>query len=103
MVGKWRQGLVEDRLDGLFRQERPGAPRKITDEMAEKVVAKTLEGPPRDATRWSLRSMTIQVGMSPTTTDRIWRAFGLQPQVVEDFKVSTDPRFLEKARDVVGL
>ncbi len=103
MVGKWRRRFVEHRLDGLSDDPRPGAPRKITDDQVEAVIVKTLEEKPTDATHWSTRSMATQVGMSQTTIGRIWRAFGLQPHRSESFKLSTDPFFVEKVRDIVGL
>jgi transposase len=103
MVGKWRRRFVEHRLGGLSDDPRPGAPRKITDDQVEAVIVKTLEEKPKDATHWSTRSMATQVGMSQTTVNRIWQAFGLQPHRSESFKLSTDPLFIEKVRDVVGL
>jgi len=103
MVGKWRKRFVEHRLDGLFDDPRPGAPRKITDDQVEAVIVKTLEEKPKDATHWSTRSMAAEVGMSQTTITRIWRAFGLQPHRTESFKLSSDPLFVEKVRDIVGL
>ena len=102
-VGKWRRRFVADRLDGLFDEERPGAPRTVTDEMVEAVIVKTLEEKPTDATHWSTRSMAKATGMSPTTIGRIWRAFELKPHRAESFKLSNDPLFIEKVRDVVGL
>ena len=103
MVGKWRRRFVENRLEGLSDDPRPGAPRTITDDEVEAVIVKTLEEKPKDATHWSTRSMAAQVGMSRSTINRIWRAFGLQPHRAESFKLSTDPLFIEKVRDVVGL
>ena len=103
MVGKWRRRFVEDRLDGLFDEARPGAPRTISDDQVEKVIVKTLEEKPKDATHWSTRGMAKEVGLSQTTIRRIWRAFSLQPHRAESFKLSTDPLFIEKVRDVVGL
>ncbi len=103
MVSKWRRRFVEHRLDGLFDEQRPGAPRTITDDEVEKVIVKTLEEKPKDATHWSTRSMAGAVGMSQTTVSRIWRAFGLQPHRAESNKASTDPYSVEKVRDVVGL
>jgi transposase len=103
MVGKWRRRFVERRLDGLFDEQRSGAPRTITDDQVEEVVVKTLEEKPKDATHWSTRGMAKAMGMSPSTVGRIWRAFGLQPHRAESFKLSTDPLFIEKVRDVVGL
>ena len=102
-VGKWRRRFVARRLDGLFDEPRPGAPRTITDDQVEAVIVKTLEEKPDDATHWSTRSMAKATGMSQTAICRIWRAFGLQPHRAESFKLSTDPLFIEKVRDVVGL
>ncbi len=102
-VGKWRRRFVAARLDGLFDEPRPGAPRTISDEQVEAVIVKTLEEKPADATHWSTRSMARSMGMSQTSISRIWRAFGLQPHRAESFKLSTDPLFIEKVRDVVGL
>ena len=103
MVGKWRKRFVERRLDGLSDDPRPGAPRTVTDDQVEAVIVKTLEEKPADATHWSTRSMAEAVGLSQTTITRIWQAFGLQPYRTETFKLSTDPYFVEKVRDVVGL
>jgi transposase len=102
-VGKWRRRFVERRLEGLFDEPRPGAKRTITDDLVEAVIVKTLEEKPTDATHWSTRSMAAATGMSQTAISKIWRAFGLQPQRAESFKLSTDPQFIEKVRDVVGL
>ena len=102
-VGKWRRRFIERRLDGLFDEQRPGAPRTITDDQVEAMIVKTLEETPADATHWSTRSMAEEMGMSQTTIRRIWGAFGLQPHRAESFKLSTDPLFIEKVRDVVGL
>jgi transposase len=103
MVGKWRSRFVAKRLDGLFDEPRPGAKRTITDDKVERVIIKTLEEKPREATHWSTRSMAKATGMSQTAISRIWRAFGLQPHRAESFKLSTDPLFVEKVRDIVGL
>ena len=102
-VGKWRRRFVEGRLDGLLDEPRPGAPRKITDTDVEIVVTLTLETTPDDATHWSTRSMARRTGMSQSAISRIWRAFALQPHRTETFKLSTDPLFIEKVRDIVGL
>jgi transposase len=102
-VGKWRGRFVASRLDGLFDEPRPGAPRTIGDDRVEAVIVKTLEEKPADATHWSTRSMAKAMGMSQTSISLIWRAFGLQPHRAESFKLSTDPLFIEKVRDVVGL
>jgi len=103
MVGKWRQRFVDDRLEGLLDEPRPGAPRKISDDDVERVVVQTLESLPRDATQWSVRSMAEATGVSKTTVHRIWQAFSLQPHRTETFKLSKDPLFVEKVRDIVGL
>src|SRR6266851_1545697 len=103
MVGKWRSRFVAKRLDGLFDEPRPGAKRTITDDKVERVIVKTLEEKPREATHWSTRSMAKATGMSQTSISLIWRAFGLQPHRSESFKLSTDPLFVEKVRDIVGL
>ena len=90
-------------LDGLHDEPRPGQPRTITDDVVERVIVTTLEETPPDATHWSTRSMATGVGLSQTAICRIWRAFGLKPHLVEDFKLSTDPQFIDKVRDIVGL
>jgi transposase len=102
-VGKWRRRFIADRLDGLFDEPRPGAPRKIGDDKVEMVIVKTLEEKPKDATHWSTRDLAKATGMSQTSISLIWRAFGLQPWRSESFKLSTDPLFIEKVREVVGL
>ena len=102
-VGKWRRRYLEHGPDGLLDEPRPGAPRTIGDERVEAVIVKTLEAKPADATHWSTRSMARSSGISQSSVSRIWRAFGLQPQRAESFKLSTDPLFIEKVRDVVGL
>lgn len=102
-VGKWRQRFLDHRLDGLTDEPRPGAPRTITDERVEEIVTKTLESKPKNATHWSTRGMAKSAGLSQTAISRIWRAFGLKPHLHETFKFSTDPYFVEKVRDVVGL
>lgn len=102
-VGKWRRRFVAKRLDGLVDEPRPGAPRKITDEDVEAVVVKTLEDKPPDATHWSTRDLAKRVGMSPASVGRIWGAFGLKPWLTDTFKLSEDPLFIDKVRDVVGL
>jgi len=102
-VGKWRSRYVAKRLKGLSDEDRPGAPRRITDDKIEKLIVKTLEESPVDATHWSTRSMAKATGMSQTSISLIWRAFGLQPHRADSFKLSTDPFFIDKVRDVVGL
>src|SRR5499427_2355797 len=100
-VGKWRRRFVERGLDGLLDEPRPGVPRKIGDGKVESVILQTLESRPLGATHWSTRSMARHSGIS--TSSVIWRAFGLQPHRLETFKLSTDPLFVAKVRDVVGL
>ena len=94
---------MAERLEGLLDEPRPGQPRKITDAKVEEVIVKTLEMTPRDATHWSTRSMAKEVGLNQSAVHRIWRAFGLQPHRQETWKLSRDPQFIEKVRDVVGL
>jgi transposase len=103
MVTKWRNRFAEQRLEGLVDEPRPGRPRTITDEQVEEVIVKTLETTPGDATHWSTRSMAAEVGLSREAVGRIWRAFGLQPHRQETWKLSKDPQFIDKVRDVVGL
>jgi transposase len=102
-VVKWRGRFVRARLDGLLDEPRPGAPRQITDAMVEQVLTLTLESTPRDATHWSTRSLAKASGLSQTAVARIWKAFALQPHRSETFKLSKDPLFIEKVRDIVGL
>jgi transposase len=102
-VGKWRRRFLKDRIDGLFDEARPGRPRSIDDDQVAAVIEHTLATTPHDATHWSIRSMAKQTGLSHTTIRRIWTAFGLQPHRSETFKLSTDPLFVDKVRDIVGL
>jgi transposase len=102
-VGKWRQRFVQRRLDGLLDEPRPGTPRAIGDAQVERLIATTLNEVPRDATHWSTRSLARKLKLSQSTVSRVWRAFGLQPHRVETFKLSTDPLFIDKVRDIVGL
>jgi transposase len=102
-VSKWRRRFLAKRLDGLVDEARPGAPRTITDDDVERVIVKTLEQKPADATHWSTRDLAKQVGMSPASVGRIWQAFGLKPWQTDTFKLSEDPLFIDKVRDVVGL
>ena len=102
-VSKWRERFRVQRLQGLLDEPRPGAPRSITDAKVEQVVTKTLESMPANSTHWSTRLMAEKTGLSQTAIVRIWRAFGLQPHRVENFKFSKDPQFVEKVRDIVGL
>jgi transposase len=100
---KWRNRFAEHRLDGLLDEPRPGQPRTVTDEQVEEVIVKTLETTPKDATHWSTRSMAAEVGLTQSAVHRIWKAFGLQPHRQDSWKLSKDPQFVAKVRDVVGL
>jgi len=102
-VGKWRRRFLADRLEGLHDEPRPGTPRTVSDDDVETVIVKTLEETPVDATHWSTRSMAKATGMSQSAVSRIWRAFGLKPHLVDTFKLSPDPLFVDKVRDIVGL
>ncbi|KJK51105.1 transposase [Lentzea aerocolonigenes] len=102
-VRTWRSRFVSDRLDGLSDEPRPGRPRQISDDQVERVVVTTLETTPTNATHWSTRSLAQQTGMTQSAVSRIWRAFGLKPHRVDTFKISKDPFFVDKVRDVVGL
>jgi transposase len=103
-VSRWRGRFVRQRLAGLSDEDRPGRPRTITDTQVEQVITKTLEEPPpRQDRHWSTRSMAKATGMSQTAISRIWRTFGLKPHLVESWKLSTDPQFICKVRDIVGL
>jgi transposase len=104
MMSKWRGRFLKDRLEGLTDEPRPGRPRLISDVQVEQVITATLEqAPPGGDTHWSTRSMARSQGMSQSALSRIWRAFGLKPHLVETWKLSTDPQFIEKVRDVAGL
>ena len=103
MVVNWRARFCRDRMEGLYDEPRVGAPRKVTDGQVEEVVRQTLETTPRGETHWSRRSMARASGLSPDTVGRIWRTFGLKPHLAESFKLSPDPQFIEKVRDIVGL
>jgi len=102
-VSKWRGRFVRERLGGLCDAPRSGAPRTVHDADVETVITRTLEAKPKDATHWSTRAMAKQTGLSQSTISRIWRAFGLQPHRQETFKLSSDPLFVAKTRDIVGL
>lgn len=102
-VGRWRGRFASRGIDGLHDEPRPGQPRKVTDEDVERVIVKTLEEQPPNATHWSTRSMARATGMNQTAISRIWRAFGLKPHRAEHFKLSPDPQFIDKVRDIVGL
>lgn len=102
-VSKWRRRFVSGRLQGLADLPRSGAPRTITDDVVEAVIVDTLETTPGEDTHWSTRGMAKKHGISRETVGRIWRAFGLTPHVVDEFKISPDPLLIEKIRDIVGL
>lgn len=102
-VGKWRARFLEDRLDGLHDEARPGAPRQVGDEKIEQVVVETLESTPKNATHWSTREMAKHAGLGRSTISRIWRAFGLAPHKTETFVLSKDPLLVDKVRDIAGL
>ena len=103
MVCKWRARFLKTRLEGLYDEPRPGAPRKVSDAQVEQVVIQTLESTPRGQTHWSTRGLAKATGLSRMTINRIWRAFGLQPHRSETFKLSPDPLLIDKVRDIVGL
>ena len=100
---RWRARFIEQGLEGLLDEPRPGRPRTVTDEQVEAVITRTLETTPRDATHWSTRSLAAELGLSQSAVSRIWRAFGLQPHRQDSWKLSKDPQFIDKVRDVVGL
>src|SRR5436190_14242793 len=100
MAATWRSRFAEYRLDGLLDEPRPGRPRTITDAQVEEVIVRTLETTPKDATHWSTRSLARELGLSQTAVSRIWRAFGLQPHRSETWKLSRDPLFIDKVRDI---
>ncbi len=102
-VSKWRVRFAQRGVDGLHDDPRPGKPRTISDEDVERVIVKTLEEQPTGSTHWSTRSMAAATGMSQSAVSRIWRAFGLKPHQTEAFKLSPDPQFIDKVRDIVGL
>jgi transposase len=102
-VGKWRRRFADARVPGLLDEPRPGAPRKVTDADVERVLTATLESTPRDATHWSTRTLAAQERLSQSAVARIWKAFALQPHRLDTFKLSKDPLFIEKVRDIVGL
>lgn len=102
-VCKWRERFRVRRLEGLLDEPRPGTPRKATDDRIVEVITRSLEGPPAHATQWTTRSMATAMGLSKATISRIWQTFGLQSHRVDTFKLSADPQFVEKVRDIVGL
>ena len=102
-VGKWRSRFIAKRLKGLADEYRSGAPRTVLDEHVEAVIVKTLTEKPHDATHWSTRGLARSLGMSQPTVSRIWKAFGLKPWQIETFKLSSDPLFVDKVKDIVGL
>ncbi len=102
-VGKWRRRFVADGLEGLFDAPRSGAPRSVNDELVALTIRKTIDESPKNATHWSTRSLAKELGMSRMSVARVWHAFGLRPHIMDSFSLSTDPFFVEKVRDVVGL
>ncbi len=102
-VGKWRKRFAAEGMEGLVDAPRPGAPRRISDDQVEAVLTKTLEGPPENRTHWSRRKMAKEMGIGQDSVGRIWRTFGVKPHMVNGFKLSKDPMFVEKTRDIVGL
>ena len=103
-VATWRGRFLSDRLEGLSDEPRPGAPRKVTDAQVDALIAKTVaEAPPNGDSHWTSRAMATASGLSQSTVARVWRAFGLTPHLVETGKLSTDPQFVDKVRDVVGV
>jgi transposase len=103
MVGKWRTRFLNKRIDGLLDEPRPGTPRRLSDAEVERVLTMTLESMPKNATHWSTRSLAAACGLSNASVHRVWRAFALAPHRSENFKLSTDPLFIDKVRDIVGL
>ncbi|MFH9466416.1 IS630 family transposase [Streptomyces clavifer] len=102
-VSKWRKRFLADRVAGLQDEPRPGRPRTVLDDQVADLIVRTLESKPENATHWSTRSMAKKTGLSQSTVSRVWRAFGLQPHRFESFKLSTDPFFVDKVHDIVGL
>lgn len=103
MVGKWRMRFLAKRLDGLLDEPRPGTPRRLGDAEVERVLTMTLESTPKNATHWSTRSLAAACGLSRSSVHRVWQAFALAPHRSETFKLSRDPLFIDKVRDIVGL
>ena len=102
-VANWQGRFLAERLEGVLDEPRPGRPRTVTDAHVDEVITKTLETAPKDATHWSTRSMAAEVGLTQSAVQRIWRAFGLQPHRQDTWKLSKDPQFIDKVRDVVAL
>lgn len=102
-VGLWRKRFIGQGLMGLYEELRSGAPRSIDDEQIATLLRQTLESRPEGATHWSCRSLARKTGLSKSTVQRVWTTFGLQPHRQKHFKLSTDPFFVEKVRDIVGL
>jgi len=102
-VIKWRKRFIDQGLMGLYEELRPGAPRTIDDDQIARLIRQTLETRPNGATHWSCRLLSRETGLSKSTVQRVWSTFGLQPHRQKHFKLSTDPFFVEKVRDIVGL
>ena len=102
-VGTWRQRYLAQRVQGLYDELRPGGPRSLRDEAIAALLRRTVKTKPKDGTHWSCRSIAAETRLSKSTVHRVWKAFGLQPHRQKHFKLSTDPFFVEKVRDIVGL
>ena len=102
-VSKWRGRFAGGRLAGLSDAPRSGQPRRHSDERVQEVLEATLNRRPKKATHWSVRSLSEELGLPRDFVHRVWRAFGLKPHLSHSFKLSTDPHFVDKVRDVVGL
>jgi putative transposase len=103
MVGYWRKRFLAQGLMGLYDEPRPGAPRSIGDAQIAALIRRTLKTKPRNGTHWTCRSLAVQTGIGKSTVQRVWKAFGIQPHRQKHFQLSTDPFFVEKVRDIVGL
>jgi putative transposase len=103
MVGMWRKRFLAQGMAGLYDEPRPGGPRSIADEQVAAAIRKTLQTKPTDGTHWTCRSLATETHFSKSTVQRVWHAFGIQPHRQKHFKLSTDPYFVEKVRDIVGL
>jgi putative transposase len=103
VVGMWRKRFIQQGLMGLYEEQKPGGPRSISDEQVARLIRKTLNKKPRDGTHWTCRSVAEETQLSKSTVHRVWKAFGIQPHRQKHFKLSTDPFFVEKVRDIVGL
>jgi len=103
VVGTWRKRFIQQGLMGLYDEAKPGGPRSISDEQVAQLIRKTLNKKPKSETHWTCRSIAKETKLSKSTVHRVWNAFGVQPHRQKDFKLSTDPFFVEKVRDIAGL